>query len=51
MPQKGYGSLSLNSVPMDTVNAVQGAAAKAGVSTRAWVLRAVEEKLARGDKP
>ena len=43
--QKGYGSLSLNSVPMDTVEAVQSAAAKAGISTRAWVLRAIEAKL------
>lgn len=44
-PQKGYGSLSLNSVPITTVEAVQQAAAKAGISTRAWVLRAIERQL------
>uniref|UniRef100_A0A6M3LMQ7 Uncharacterized protein n=1 Tax=viral metagenome TaxID=1070528 RepID=A0A6M3LMQ7_9ZZZZ len=43
--QTGYGSLSLSSVPMATVEAVHQAAAKAGMTTRAWILRAIGQKL------
>ena len=46
MPQKAYGSLSINAVPMTTVDKVQKAAARAGLHVRAWILRAIAETLA-----
>jgi len=51
MAQTGYGSLSLSSVPLATVEAVQRAAAGAKTTTRAWILAAIQDKLERKGKP
>lgn len=48
---RSCGNLSLTGVPWATVLAVQEAAAKAGLTARAWVLRAVERNLEAETRP